>query len=189
MNRVSETCTLLVVLAFGLAACSSTPTAPAAVATKTAAGVAARAPAPMPAPVAAVSKPTAASTVATVSLPAYLDPRSSISTERSVYFDFDVYSVRGDDTALIERHGKFLASHPQVAIKIEGDTDERGGVEYNLALGQKRAESVLHALRIYGVRDSQMEAVSWGESKPRALGHDEAAWAQNRRADLQYPKQ
>ena len=120
-------------------------------------------------------------------LPDYLDPKSSISSQRTLYFDFDVFTIRGEDTPLIERHGKYLASHPGVAIKIEGSTDERGGVEYNLALGQKRAESVLRALRIYGVKDAQMEAISWGESKPRAAGHDEAAWAQNRRADLQYP--
>lgn len=129
-----------------------------------------------------------ASTVATVTLPEYLDPKSSLSSQRSVYFDFDVFSIRADDTGLIERHGKYLASHPEVAIRIEGNADERGGSECNLALGQKRAEAVLRALRIYGARDAQMEAVSWGESKPRAAGHDEVAWAQNRRADLQYPK-
>ncbi len=127
------------------------------------------------------------SNVATVTLPAYLDPKSSISTDRSVYFDFDGFTVKPEYTVLVERHGKFLASNPGVAIKIEGNTDERGGSEYNLALGQKRAEAVLRALRIYGVKDSQMEAISWGESKPKSSGHDEAAWAQNRRDDLQYP--
>jgi peptidoglycan-associated lipoprotein len=92
-----------------------------------------------------------------------------------------------DHRVLIERHGKFLASSPNVAIRIEGNADERGGSEYDLALGQKRAEAVLQALRIYGVKDSQMQAISWGKTKPKALGHDEAAWAQNRRVDLQYP--
>ena len=140
-----------------------------------------------PAPAAASSKPMATSTVATVTLPAYLDPKSSISSQRSLYFGFDEFSIRSDDNVLVERHGKYLSGNPKVAIKIEGNTDERGGSEYNLALGQKRAEAVLRALKIYGVKDSQMEAVSWGKSKPRAVGHDEAAWAQNRRADLQYP--
>lgn len=186
MNRV-KTYSLLAMLALGLAACSSTPVTPAASPSKAPMAAAAPAPAPAPAPPAAAPRPMPASTVSTVSLPEYLDPKSSISSQRSVYFDFDVFSVRGEDTPLIERHGKYLVSHPAVAIKIEGNTDERGGTEYNLALGQKRAESVLRALRIYGVRDSQMEAISWGESKPRAAGHDEAAWAQNRRADLQYP--
>ena len=130
----------------------------------------------------------AASTVATVTLPAYLDPKSSLATERSVYFDYDEYAVKGDYAGLIERHGRFLASHPEVAIRVEGNTDERGGTEYNLALGQKRAEAVLRALKIYGVREQQLEAVSWGESKPVATDSTEAAWAQDRRADLQYPR-
>lgn len=183
MNHV-KTYILLAFLAIGLAACSSTPVAPAPAMSKPAGALA-----PAPAPVAAAPKPLAASTVSTVSWPAHLDPKSSISAQRSVYFDFDVYSIPGEDTALVERHGKYLASHPAVAITIEGNTDERGGSEYNLALGQKRAESLLRGLKIYGVKGSQMEAVSWGESKPRAVGHEEAAWAQNRRADLQYPKQ
>lgn len=185
MNRVN-THALLAMIGLGLAACSSTPVTPAATPGK-APMAAAPAPAPTPAPTAAAPRPAPASTVATVSLPEYLDPKSSISSQRSVYFEFDVFAIRGEDAPLIERHGKYLTSHPAVAIKIEGNTDERGGVEYNLALGQKRAESVSRALRIYGVKDAQMEAISWGESKPRATGHDEAAWAQNRRADLQYP--
>lgn len=185
MNRV-KTYALLAMFALGLAACSSTLVTPAAAPSK-APMAAAPAPAPTPAPPTAAPRPMPSSTVATVSLPDYLDPKSGISSQRSVYFDFDVFTIRGDDAPLVERHGKYLASHPAVSIKIEGSTDERGGAEYNLALGQKRAESVLRALRIYGVKDAQMEAISWGESKPRAAGHDEAAWAQNRRADLQYP--
>jgi peptidoglycan-associated lipoprotein len=74
-----------------------------------------------------------------------------------------------------------------VSIKIEGNTDERGGAEYNLALGQKRAEAVSRALKIFGVKDAQMEAVSFGKEKPKVLGHDDASYAQNRRADLDYP--
>ncbi|MBT9594952.1 MAG: OmpA family protein [Vitreoscilla sp.] len=181
MNR-AKTYTLFAMLALGLAACSSTPIARAPMQGNTPVALA-----PAPAPVAAAPKPTPISTVTAVSLPEYLDPKSSMSTQRSVYFDFDVFSIRSDDAALIERHGKYLASHPAVVIKIEGHSDERGGAEYNLALGQKRAEAALRALRIYGVKDAQMEAVSWGESEPRAAGHDEAAWSQNRRADLQYP--
>ena len=133
-------------------------------------------------------RPTSpSSSVATITLPAYLDPTSSIFTERSVYFGFDDFTVNADDTALVERHGKFLASNPTVAVRIEGNTDERGGTEYNLALGQKRAEALLRALKIYGAKDAQMEATSWGENKPKATGHNENAWAQNRRDDIQYP--
>lgn len=183
MNLV-KTHALLALLVLGLAACSSTPVAPAATLGK---ATLAAVPAQATAPAAATARPTPASTVARVSLPDYLDPKSSISSQRSVYFDFDVFSIRGEDAPLIERHGRYLATHPAVSIKIEGHTDERGGVEYNLALGQKRAESVLRALRMYGLKDAQMEAISWGESKPRATDHDESAWAQNRRADLQYP--
>ena len=102
-----------------------------------------------------------------VNLPAHLDPNSSISKERSVYFDFDDFSIKPDYAALVER----------------------GSAEYNLALGQKRAEAVVKGLKIYGATDRQLEAVSWGEERPVATGHDEAAWAKNRRADIVYPKQ
>lgn len=173
-------------LALLLGACSSTPMAPPTPAP--APSKAAMAPAPAaPAPAAVPTATAPVSAVTTVTLPPYLDPKSSISTERSIYFAFDDYSVSSDFNTLVERQGKFLASSPTVNVKIEGNADERGGAEYNLALGQKRAEAVLKALRIYGARDSQMEAVSWGDTKPKAPGHDEAAWAQNRRADLQYP--
>jgi peptidoglycan-associated lipoprotein len=177
--------TLLIAL---LGACSSTPVATPAPAPKP---MAATAPIPVaqPAPAAAAAKPTPSSTVATVSLPAYLDPKSDISTGRSVYFDFDMALVKPEFSSLVERHGKYLTSNPKLTIKIEGNTDERGSAEYNLALGQKRAEAVRQALKIYGVKEPQMEAVSWGREKPKAAGHDESAWAQNRRADLQYPNQ
>jgi len=170
-----------------LAACSSTPVTPPPAPAPMKAAAAPMAPAPAPAPAATPRSIAPSSNVVTVTLPAYLDPKNNISTERSVYFDFDDFTVKQNYTALVERHGKFLAASPKVAIKIEGNADERGGSEYNLALGQKRAEAVLRALKIYGVKDSQVEATSWGESRPRATGHDEAAWAQNRRAELQYP--
>lgn len=163
-----------------LAACSSTPvTPPAAPATP------APAAAPAPAPAAAA---TPASTVTTVNLPAHLDPNSAISKERSVYFDFDDFSIKPAYTALVERHGKYLGATAGLTAKVEGNADERGSAEYNLALGQKRAEAVVKALKIYGAKDGQLEAVSWGEERPVSSGHDEAAWAQNRRADIVYPK-
>lgn len=186
MNH-AKSIVLMAALSALLGACSSTPVTPP---TASAATMATAAPAAMaqPAATTATPQPTApSSNVAALTLPAYLDPKSSIATERSVYFDFDGFTVLPQYSGMVERHGKFLASNPQVAIRIEGNTDERGGSEYNLALGQKRADAVVRALRIYGVKDSQMEATSWGESKPKATGHDEAAWAQNRRDDLQYP--
>lgn len=120
-------------------------------------------------------------------MPPYLDPKSSLSTERSVYFDFDDSRVKTEYAPLITRHGNYLSANPSLSIKVEGNCDERGSAEYNLALGQKRAQAVVQALKIYGAKDAQVEAISWGKERPRAAGHDEAAWAQNRRADLVYP--
>ncbi len=184
----------LIVLASGvLAACSSSPVAPPPA--QSAAPVVAAAPKPAPAtapaPVPAVPaapKPMVSTAVDAAALPPHLDPKSLISTERSVYFDFDVFAVKGQYAAMIERQGKYLASKPTLSIKIEGHADERGGAEYNLALGHKRALAVQQALKLLGVKDGQLDAVSWGKERPRATGHDEAAWAENRRADLIYPK-
>ncbi len=120
-----------------------------------------------------------------VVLPAYLDPNSSIYKNRSVFFDFDKYTVKPEFSALIADHGKFLSANPNVSIKVEGNTDERGGTEYNLALGQKRAEAVRKSMAALGVPEGQMEAVSFGKEK--ASGSDDAARAQNRRADIAYP--
>ena len=128
----------------------------------------------------------AASSVAPV-VADHLNPNSLISKERSVYFDFDKYDIKDSQKAVVERQGKYLASNGALKIRAEGNADERGGREYNLALGQKRAEAVVRALKVYGVKDGQVEPVSFGSEKPKAQGHDEAAWAENRRVDLAYP--
>ena len=141
--------------------------------------------APPPAPVAPAPAPAPVAAPVAVVLPAYLDPNSSIYKNRSVFFDFDKYTVKPESDALVADHGKFLSTNPNVSIKVEGNTDERGGTEYNLALGQKRAQAVITALKVQGVKDSQMEAVSFGKEK--ASGSDDAARAQNRRADIVYP--
>lgn len=117
----------------------------------------------------------------------HLNPNSLIASQRSIYFDFDDFTVKADAAPVIERQGKYLASKPTLMIRVEGNADERGGREYNLALGQKRAEAVVRALKVYGVSDKQAEPVSFGSEKPQALGHDEASWAKNRRVDLAYP--
>ena len=119
-------------------------------------------------------------------LPPYKDPNNSLYKERSVYFDFDNYTVKPAFANALGAHGKFLATSP-VTIHVEGNSDERGGSEYNLALGQKRAEAVKKALVANGAKEAQVEAVSFGKEKPLASGHDEAAWAKNRRADIVYP--
>ena len=105
-----------------------------------------------------------------------------------MFFDFDKSVIKADFTSLVERHGKYLAANPSLNIRVEGNTDERGSSEYNLALGQRRAQAVVKALATQGAKESQMEAVSWGEERPKATGHDEAAWTQNRRADVVYSK-
>lgn len=106
--------------------------------------------------------------------------------KRSVYFDFDQYTVKDEYQPLLQAHAQYLKSHPNRHVLIQGNTDERGTSEYNLALGQKRAEAVRQVLSTLGVPNSQMEAVSLGKEKPLATGHDESAWSQNRRADLVY---
>jgi peptidoglycan-associated lipoprotein len=88
---------------------------------------------------------------------------------------------------VVERQGKYLAANAALKVRVEGNADERGGREYNLALGQKRAEAVVRGLKAYGAKDNQAEPVSFGSEKPKAEGHDEAAWAQNRRVDVAYP--
>ncbi|HEX8788872.1 MAG TPA: peptidoglycan-associated lipoprotein Pal [Telluria sp.] len=113
------------------------------------------------------------------------DPKGVLAN-RSVYFDFDSYSVRDDGKPVVENHSAYLTKHTDRKVLIQGNTDERGGTEYNLALGQKRAEAVRKAMAALGVSDSQMEAVSLGKEKPKASGHDESAWAENRRADIVY---
>lgn len=115
-----------------------------------------------------------------------LNDASSVLAKRSIYFDLDSYVVKDEYKSVIDAHGKYLISRPDRKIFIQGNTDERGGSEYNLALGQKRADAVRRALSLQGVPDSQMEAVSFGKEKPRAQGSSEEAWKENRRADIVY---
>ena len=146
------------------------------------------APAPVPmAPAPMQASPVMAPKSEAAALPAYLDTKNAISTQRSVYFEYDDFSVKPEFSKVLEMHGKYLAANPKVAVRVQGNADERGSAEYNLALGQKRADAVVRALKIFGVKDSHMEAISFGREKPKAVGHDEAAWAQNRRVDLEYP--
>jgi peptidoglycan-associated lipoprotein len=105
---------------------------------------------------------------------------------RIIYFDYDSYVIKPDFQQLIEAHARFLKSNGKRHIVIEGHTDERGGREYNLALGQRRSEAVRRSLGLLGVPDSQIEAVSFGKEKPTAPGSDEASWAKNRRAEIVY---
>jgi len=103
-----------------------------------------------------------------------------------IYFDYDSIVIKAEFQAVIESHARFLRADKSRRVAIEGHTDERGGREYNLALGQKRAEAVRFALGLLGVADAQMEAVSFGKEKPAAQGSDEASLAKNRRAEISY---
>ena len=104
--------------------------------------------------------------------------------QRIVYFDFDSYVIKDEFKALLDGHAQALKAAEGKRMVIEGHTDERGGREYNLALGQKRAEAVAKALELLGVPEKQIEAVSFGEERPAAPGSDEGAWSRNRRAEL-----
>ena len=115
-----------------------------------------------------------------------LNDPGSILAKRSIYFDLDSFVVKDEFKSVIDAHSQYLIAHPDRKVIIQGNTDERGGSEYNLALGQKRAEAVRRALSLLGVPDGQMEAVSFGKEKPKATGRDESAWAENRRADIAY---
>ncbi|TCS38699.1 peptidoglycan-associated lipoprotein [Paucimonas lemoignei] len=124
-------------------------------------------------------------TVDTQSTDPLKDAKGALA-QRSFYFDLDSYTLKAEAQPVVEAHAKYLVANKGRKVVIQGNTDERGGREYNLALGQKRAEAVRKALSLLGVPEAQMEAVSFGKEKPKAEGHDESSWAENRRADLVY---
>lgn len=113
------------------------------------------------------------------------DPNSILS-KRSVYYDYDSYTVNSEYRELVLSHARFLRDNASASVILQGNTDDRGSREYNLALGQRRADSVRNMMTLAGARDEQIESVSLGEEKPRALGHGESAWSQNRRTDILY---
>jgi len=165
-----------IVLANLLVACASekvkepeavapTPPAPAPVVEE------APAPVPAPAPVVEVDP---------------LNDPASILAKRSVYFPFDVSAVQEEDKPVVLAHAKYLSEHPDRTMRVQGNCDERGSNEYNLALGQRRAESVKKMLILGGANASQITTVSYGEEKPACSDHNEACWKQNRRGDIQY---
>lgn len=124
--------------------------------------------------------------VASVDLSKSGQDMSMQSANRMVYFDYDSFAIRPEFQSVIEAHARFVKGDKIRKIAIEGHTDERGGREYNLALGQKRSEAVRKALALLGVSESQMEAVSFGKEKPAVLGSTEAAMEKNRRAEIVY---
>ena len=114
------------------------------------------------------------------------DPNSPLY-KHSVFFDFDSNAVKDEYRGTITAHSRYLTGDKKdTRIRIEGNCDERGSREYNLALGQRRAEAVKKVMTVLGVQDGRIETISYGEEKPAAMGHDESSWAQNRRADIKY---
>jgi peptidoglycan-associated lipoprotein len=162
-------------LALMIAGCSSTPDAPEQGA-------------------APVESRGASNNVATVTaggvdsrkLPPELTDPKSILSKRSVYFDYDKYEVKAEYKDLVTAHAKFLANNRQFKMLVQGNTDDRGSREYNLALGQKRSDAIKSMLTAFGAREDQVESVSLGEEKPKNEGQNEAAWAENRRGDMLY---
>ncbi len=134
----------------------------------------------------AIGDTTAKSTVVPVELNKSQQGNSLPVSSRLVYFDYESFVIKAESQALIESNARLIKADKNRKVVIEGHTDERGGREYNLALGQKRAEAVRRALGLLGVPDHQLEAVSFGKEKPAASGSDEASMAKNRRAEISY---
>jgi peptidoglycan-associated lipoprotein len=123
---------------------------------------------------------------ATAGMPtAHKDPKN-ILAKRSIYFDYDQYVIKDEYKALVEAHAKYLQANRALRIIIQGNTDERGTREYNIALGQRRADAAKKLMMVLGASESQIETVSFGKEKPRREGHDESAWSENRRDDIVY---
>ena len=139
------------------------------------------APAPAPAPVTSYAPPPAP-----VMETDPLNDPNSILAKRSTYYPFDVYVVQDADKPMVEAHARYLSEHANRKVRLEGNCDERGSNEYNLALGQRRADGVKKMLEVGGAKDSQIETVSYGEEKPRLTCHEEKCWKENRRTDLNY---
>ena len=117
-----------------------------------------------------------------------VDPKvkSGMLAQRSIYYDYDQFDIKDQYRGLVEAHAKYLRENPAARILVQGNADERGSREYNVGLGQRRSDGVKKMLVLLGARDNQIESVSLGEEKPQAEGHDESAWAKNRRSDILY---
>ena len=180
MNRSArKTCFALAAASLLAAACASnTPPADTGAAPASASGT----PAPRTGSAAAKSQPGQRAGSQASAQPNV----KGVPAQRSVYYDFDRSDIKPEFRPAIEAHARYLRENAAARITIEGNGDERGSREYNLALGQKRAEAVRQMMRLSGAADQQIEAVSFGEEKPKAVGHDEASWAQNRRSDFVY---
>jgi peptidoglycan-associated lipoprotein len=174
----------IAVIAAALAGCSSTPTTEAPVDDRTAAGAAAGGGGGAQTGGAAGGGVTGSATGSSAAN-ALRDPNNILS-KRNVYFDYDSFVVKDEFRPLVEAHARYLQQNRNARMTVQGNTDERGSREYNIALAQKRADSVKRMMTLLGATENQIETVSFGKEKPRNPGHDEAAWAENRRDDILY---
>ncbi|HTT03474.1 MAG TPA: peptidoglycan-associated lipoprotein Pal [Steroidobacteraceae bacterium] len=115
-------------------------------------------------------------------------PQTGLLAKRLIYFDFDSSEIKGEGTDIVAVHAHYLAANPNVHVRLEGHTDDRGSREYNIGLGERRAQAVRRALLLQGASDAQITTVSYGAERPVDAGHDEAAWAKNRRVEIVYLK-
>jgi peptidoglycan-associated lipoprotein len=113
-------------------------------------------------------------------------PQGGVLAKRLIYFDFDSSEIKGEGTDIVGAHAKYLATNPAARVRLEGHTDDRGSREYNIGLGERRAQSVRRALLLQGATEAQISTVSYGAERPAVAGHDEAAWAKNRRVEIVY---
>ena len=113
-------------------------------------------------------------------------PQAGLLAKRVVYFDFDSSEIKGEGTDIVAAHAKYLSKNGPMKVRLEGHTDERGSREYNIGLGERRAQAVRRALLLQGAAEGQLSTVSYGEERPAAAGSDEAAWAKNRRVEIVY---
>lgn len=180
---MNKSLVMSVVLVSLLAACSSKPVKEepkAAVEDKSPVAQTAKPAAPME-----DKATTAPATQSAVAVNPLTDPNNILS-KRNVFFDFDKDEVKAEYRPLVEAHAKYLVANPNAHVALQGNADDRGSREYNLALGQRRAAAVKKVMNVYGASDKQIETVSYGEEKPRCTEQNEACWSQNRRADIVY---
>ena len=183
MNRLVLPTMIAAALTFGLSACSSTGTPKAEVQPATPAKTAPSGPA---------TSGATGQNVTGSQAPTYTDERMNPSSplyHPSVYFAFDRYNVEDQYRPMLQANSSFMLLHPALKVVVQGNTDARGSREYNLALGQRRAEAVVKVMELMGVPGARLEAISFGKEKPRALGDSEKDYAENRRADIVYSDQ
>jgi peptidoglycan-associated lipoprotein len=167
---------LMIAAALGLAACSSKPKRAEAPPTDTTAGAQSAG---------AGSASAAGGSEEGAAAPG---PLAGILAKRIIYFDFDSSEIKGEGPGVVAAHARYLATNPAVRVRLEGHTDERGSREYNIGLGERRAQAVRRALLLQGATETQLSTVSYGAERPAAAGSNETAWAQNRRVEIVYLK-